>query len=146
MSGYFYITCKNNGKVLDFEGSGKPAALDVLLTKEKDETRQTQLWKWDIDGRLINQADNKLTADTKEMNTEAGTSVILGSLTWAPLNNQTWSVCENSIHSQRNGLVMDATDSYVILNRQGKASIKHGTLFLKRSSTSTSFLKRMERF
>ena len=125
MSGYFYITCKNNGKVLDVEGSGKPATSTVLLAKEKDKARQTQLWKWDTEGRLINKADNKLVADIKKNKNQAGAFVILESL-WSYLyQNQRWRVRGNSIHSELNNLVMDASDSYVRMKSPGES--KHQT-------------------
>ena len=109
MSGYFYITCKTDGKVLDFESRRTTTASPVLLTKEKDEGRDTQLWKWDTAGRLINKADNKLVANIKEKNKEAGNP------------NQNWRVCENSIYSELNDLVMDASDSYVTMKPLGKS-------------------------
>ena len=124
MSGYFYVTCKKNGKVLDCEGNEQPAALTTLTTRErvkkmdrkegKDRQRDTQLWKWDYKGRLINKADNKLVADVKEKNTEPGTPVILWSPTSKP--NQKWRVSEDTIHSELNDLVMDASDSNVKMN------------------------------
>ena len=119
MSGYFYITCKTDGKVLDFESGGTTAVSPVLLTKEKDEEKDTQLWRWDTAGRLINKADSNLVANIKEKNKEAGTFAILGSLSGNP--NQNWRVCENSIYSELNDLVMDASDTYVTMKPPGKS-------------------------
>ena len=119
MSGYFYITCKKDGKVLDCEGKGKPAALTALTTREKEHGRNTQLWKWDSKGRLLNKADNKLVADINEKKKEAGTPVILWSPTGKP--NQKWTIRKDSIHSELNGLVMDASTSSVKMNRPGKS-------------------------
>ena len=118
MSGYFYITCKTDGKVLDFE-SGRTTASPVLRTKEKDEEKDTQLWKWDTAGSLINKADNKLVANIKEKNKETGAFVVLGSHSGNP--NQKWKVCENSIYSELNGLVMDAADTYVTMKHPGNS-------------------------
>ena len=125
MSGYFYITCKNTGKVLDVEGSGKPAPSAFLLAKEKDEARQTQLWKWDTEGRLINKADNKLVADIKNNKNEAGAFVTLESLWSYPYQNQRWRVRGHSIHSELNNMVMDASDSYLRMKNPGES--KHQT-------------------
>ena len=128
MSGYFYITCKKNGKVLDCKGNDKPVALTTLTIRERvektdgkqgrNEHRDTQLWKWDSEGRLVNKADNNLVADVKEKKKEAGTPVIL----WAPhlKPNQKWRVSSDLMHSELNDLVMDASDFNVKMSVKKK--------------------------
>ena len=119
MSGYFYITCKKDGKVLDCKGKGKPAAQTALTKREKEEGRETQLWKWDSEGSLINKADASLVAHIKGSRKEAGTPVILFRPTGEP--NQKWMVRLGLIHSELNDLVLDASDSYVKTNRPKKS-------------------------
>ena len=104
MSGYFYITCKKDVNVLDCDTWDRPTALTALTTKERKAHRDTQLWKWDSEGRLVNKADNSLVADVKQENKAPGTPVILWSATGNA--NQIWRVEDDIIKSGLNDLAL----------------------------------------
>ena len=105
MSDYFYITCKKNSKVLDCDSSSRPTLLTALVTSRWNKQQDTQLWKWDCDGRLVSKADNNLVADIQEKNKAPGTPVIL----WSPTenSNQVWRVEGDVIKSGLNDLAMN---------------------------------------
>ena len=103
MSDYFYITCKKDGKVLDCD-SNRPTKLTALVTRNWIEDQDTQLWRWDCEGRLVCKAANNFVADVKENNKAPGTPVIL----WSPTenSNQVWIVEGDVIKSGLNNLAM----------------------------------------
>ena len=101
---YFYITCKKDGKVLDCDSSSRPTSLTALVTRSWNKLQDSQLWKWDCEGRLVCKAAKNLVADVKENNKAPGTPVIL----WTPTenSNQVWIVEGDVIKSGLNNLAM----------------------------------------
>ena len=113
MSDYFYITCKKNGKVLDCDSPNRPTLLTALVTRRRERRYDTQLWKWDCHGRLVNKAGNNLVADIKKKNKASGTPVIL----WSPTenSNQVWRVEGDVIKSGLNDLAISGRDFRVVM-------------------------------
>ena len=101
---YFYITSKKDGTVLDCDSSSRPTLLTALLTRDRSESKDTQLWRWDCEGRLVCKAASHLVADIKERNKAPGTPVIL----WSPTenSNQVWRVKGDVIKSGLNDLAL----------------------------------------
>ena len=110
MSPYFYIVNQKTGKVLDSHRNYQNAQ----LTTRPENGRKSQLWKWDSEGRLVNKDRSNYVADVLAGSKDTGTPVVLNTREDDNLG-QKWRVEEDAITSGLSELVMDVSDSWVIV-------------------------------